>query len=121
MVKVLRLRLRSGGLTSSNSDEAPAIAFWWWRGLRAAPTSTRIDKSNCSGVGGEGPVERLQPDAAGGAYIQKTRETTDFDYLNRASKILEGVLAEQDPKPSACATQVELPSPFFQGRGVRAR
>ena len=30
-----------------------------------------------------------------GAYIQKTRETTDFDYLNRASKILDGVLAEK--------------------------
>ena len=31
-----------------------------------------------------------------GAYIQKTRETSDFDYLNRASKILEGVLAEDE-------------------------
>lgn len=29
-----------------------------------------------------------------GAYIQKTRETTDFDYLNRAAKILDAVLAE---------------------------
>jgi len=30
-----------------------------------------------------------------GAYIQKTRETTDFGYLDRASKILDGVLAEK--------------------------
>lgn len=29
-----------------------------------------------------------------GAYIQKTRETTDFGYLDRASKILDGVLKE---------------------------
>src|SRR5579872_1404638 len=30
-----------------------------------------------------------------GAYIQKTRETTDFDYLNRAQKILDSVLSEK--------------------------
>ncbi|MDP8981598.1 MAG: tetratricopeptide repeat protein [Acidobacteriota bacterium] len=30
-----------------------------------------------------------------GAYIQKTRETTDFAYLDRASKIVDRVLAEK--------------------------
>jgi tetratricopeptide (TPR) repeat protein len=30
-----------------------------------------------------------------GAYIQKTRETTDYDYLNRASKIIDKVLAKK--------------------------
>jgi len=30
-----------------------------------------------------------------GAYIQKTRETTDFGYLDRASKILDGVLSDK--------------------------
>ena len=30
-----------------------------------------------------------------GAYIQKTRETTDYDYLNRASKIIDKVLAQK--------------------------
>jgi tetratricopeptide (TPR) repeat protein len=31
-----------------------------------------------------------------GAYIQKTRETNDLDYLNRASKILDAVLANDE-------------------------
>src|SRR5258707_6246625 len=30
-----------------------------------------------------------------GAYIQKTRETTDFSYLDRASKIVDSVLAKK--------------------------
>ena len=30
-----------------------------------------------------------------GAFIQKTRESTDFGYLDRASKILDGVLLEK--------------------------
>src|SRR5438045_3534967 len=44
-----------------------------------------------------------------GAYIQKTRETTDFGYLDRASKILQSVLAEkQDPEAMRMRNVVEL-------------
>src|SRR5579871_164037 len=44
-----------------------------------------------------------------GAYIQKTRETTDFGYLDRASKILDGVLKEhQDYEAQRLRNIVEL-------------
>jgi tetratricopeptide (TPR) repeat protein len=44
-----------------------------------------------------------------GAYIQKTRETTDFGYLDRASKILDGVLKEhQDYEALRLRNIVEL-------------
>jgi tetratricopeptide (TPR) repeat protein len=44
-----------------------------------------------------------------GAYIQKTRETTDYDYLKRAAKILDGVLAEkQDYEALHLRNKVEL-------------
>jgi tetratricopeptide (TPR) repeat protein len=44
-----------------------------------------------------------------GAFIQKTRETTDFGYLDRASKILDGVLKEhQDYEALRLRNIVEL-------------
>jgi tetratricopeptide (TPR) repeat protein len=44
-----------------------------------------------------------------GAYIQKTRETTDFGYLQRASKILDQVLAvKQDNEALHMRSVVEL-------------
>ncbi len=44
-----------------------------------------------------------------GAYIQKTRETTDFGYLQRASKILDQVLAKkQDSEALHMRSVVEL-------------
>ena len=44
-----------------------------------------------------------------GAYIQKTRETTDLGYLQRASKILDGVIAQrQDREALRLRNIVEL-------------
>jgi len=57
-----------------------------------------------------------------GAYIQKTRETTDFDYLNRASKILDGVLAEkQDYEALRLRNIVELTLHHFSKAAEYAR
>jgi tetratricopeptide (TPR) repeat protein len=39
------------------------------------------------------PVNTANQTLLAGAYIQKTRETTDFSYLDRASKIIDKVLA----------------------------
>ncbi|HLH00924.1 MAG TPA: tetratricopeptide repeat protein [Bryobacteraceae bacterium] len=57
-----------------------------------------------------------------GAYIQKTRETTDFDYLNRASKILDGVLAEKpDYEALRLRNIVELTLHHFAKAAEHAR
>ena len=57
-----------------------------------------------------------------GAYIQKTRETTDFDYLNRASKILDGVIAEkQDYEALRLRNIVELTLHHFSKAAEYAR
>ena len=57
-----------------------------------------------------------------GAYIQKTRETTDFDYLNRAAKILESVLAEkQDYEALRLRNIVELTLHHFSKAADHAR
>ncbi len=57
-----------------------------------------------------------------GAYVQKTRETTDFDYLNRASKILQGVLAEkQDYEALRLRNIVELTLHHFSEAAGYAR
>ena len=39
------------------------------------------------------PVNTANQTLLAGAYIQKTRETTDFSYLDRASKIIDRILA----------------------------
>ncbi len=45
-----------------------------------------------------------------GAYIQKTRETTDFSYLDRASKIVDNVVAadSQDYQALRLRSEIEL-------------
>src|SRR5579872_4608878 len=42
-----------------------------------------------------------------GAYVQKTRETTDFSYLERAAAILNAVLSEDRTNYEAQRLQVE--------------
>jgi tetratricopeptide (TPR) repeat protein len=57
-----------------------------------------------------------------GAYIQKTRETTDFSYLERASKILDGVLAEkQDYEALRLRNIIELTLHHFSKAAEYAR
>ena len=57
-----------------------------------------------------------------GAYVQKTRETTDFDYLNRASKVLDSVLAEkQDYEALRLRNIVELTLHHFSQAADYAR
>ena len=57
-----------------------------------------------------------------GAYIQKTRETTDFEHLNRALQILEGILAEkQDPDAMRMRNTVELTLHHFSQAAEHAR
>ncbi len=57
-----------------------------------------------------------------GAYIQKTRETTDFGYLDRASKILNGVLADkQDYEALRLRNIVELTLHHFSQAAEYAR
>ncbi len=57
-----------------------------------------------------------------GAYIQKTRETTDFDYVNRAAKILDGVLAEkQDYEALHLRNTVEVTLHHFSKAAEYAR
>jgi tetratricopeptide (TPR) repeat protein len=57
-----------------------------------------------------------------GAYIQKTRETTDFGYLDRASKLLDGVLAEkQDYEALRLRNIVELTLHHFSKAAEFAR
>ena len=57
-----------------------------------------------------------------GAYVQKTRETTDFDYLNRAAKILDAVLAEkQDYEALRLRNIVELTLHHFSQAAAYAR
>ena len=57
-----------------------------------------------------------------GAYIQKTRETTDFGYLDRASKILDGVLSEkQDYEALRLRNIVELTLHHFSNAAEYAR
>jgi tetratricopeptide (TPR) repeat protein len=57
-----------------------------------------------------------------GAYIQKTRETTDFDYLNRAQKILDSVLSEkQDSEALHMRNVVELTLHHFSKAADGAR
>ena len=51
------------------------------------------------------------------AYIQKVRESTDFTYLDRASKIVDGVLIGFDAKISAKA-RIESPSSIGAGSVV---
>jgi tetratricopeptide (TPR) repeat protein len=57
-----------------------------------------------------------------GAFIQKTRETTDFGYLDRASKILERVLSEkQDYEALRLRNIVELTLHHFSRAAEYAR
>src|ERR1700693_1103809 len=57
-----------------------------------------------------------------GAYVQKTRETTDFGYLDRASKVLEGVLSEhQDYEALRLRNIVELTLHHFSKAAEYAR
>ena len=42
------------------------------------------------------PVNTANQTLLAGAYIQKTRETTDFSYLDRASKIIDRILAAKN-------------------------
>jgi tetratricopeptide (TPR) repeat protein len=57
-----------------------------------------------------------------GAFIQKTRETTDFGYLDRASKILDSVLAEkQDYEALRLRNIVELTRHHFSKAAEYAR
>jgi tetratricopeptide (TPR) repeat protein len=57
-----------------------------------------------------------------GAFIQKTRETTDFGYLDRASKILAGVLSEhQDYEALRLRNVVELTLHHFSNAAEYAR
>jgi tetratricopeptide (TPR) repeat protein len=57
-----------------------------------------------------------------GAYIQKTRESADFGYLDRASKILDGVLAEkQDYEALRMRNIVELMLHHFSKAAEYAR
>ncbi len=57
-----------------------------------------------------------------GAYIQKTRETTDFGYLDRALKILDGVLSEkQDHEALRLRNIVELTLHHFSKAAEYAR
>src|SRR3984957_6537929 len=57
-----------------------------------------------------------------GAYIQKTRETTDFGYLDRASKILDKVLSEkQDYEALRLRNIVELTLHHFSKAAEYAR
>ncbi len=57
-----------------------------------------------------------------GAYIQKTRETTDFDYLNRAKKILDSALSEkQDSEALHMRNVVELTLHHFSQAADGAR
>ena len=42
------------------------------------------------------PVNTANQTLLAGAYIQKTRETTDFSYLDRASKIIDRILAARN-------------------------
>ena len=57
-----------------------------------------------------------------GAYVQKTRETTDLGYLERASKILDGVLAErQDHEALRLRNIVELTLHHFPQAAEAAR
>jgi tetratricopeptide (TPR) repeat protein len=56
------------------------------------------------------------------AYIQKTRETTDFGYLDRASKILDGVLSgRQDYEALRLRNIVELTLHHFSKAAGHAR
>jgi tetratricopeptide (TPR) repeat protein len=57
-----------------------------------------------------------------GAFIQKTRETTDFGYLDRASKILDSVLADkQDYEALRLRNIVELTLHHFSKAAEYAR
>jgi tetratricopeptide (TPR) repeat protein len=57
-----------------------------------------------------------------GAYIQKTRETTDFGYVNRAAKILDSVLSEkQDYEALRLRNIVELTLHHFAKAAEYAR
>ena len=57
-----------------------------------------------------------------GAFIQKTRESTDFGYLDRASKILDGVLLEkQDYEALRLRNIVELTLHHFSKAAEYAR
>src|SRR5690349_13370671 len=57
-----------------------------------------------------------------GAYLQKTRETGDFGYLNNASKILEMVLSEkQDAEAARLRNTVELTLHHFSKAAEYAR
>ncbi len=61
-------------------------------------------------------------DLLAGAYIQKTRETTNFDYLNRAAKIIDSVLAEKpDYQALHMRNTVELTLHHFSNAAKYAR
>src|SRR5580700_2820192 len=57
---------------------------------------------------------KAQPEVAhyrnllAGAYIQKVRESMDFSYLDRASQILNGVLAEDSKNYEAARLRTEV-------------
>ena len=61
-------------------------------------------------------------DLLAGAFIQKTRETTNFDYLNRASKILDSILKERrDYEALHMRNVVELTLHHFSNAAKYAR
>jgi tetratricopeptide (TPR) repeat protein len=56
------------------------------------------------------------------AYVQKTRETTDFSYLNRASQLIQQVLAEKpDYQARKLRTLIELNLHHFTQAAEYAR
>jgi len=73
-------------------------------GLGTGPDYNTDRKSSSSRNGWRGPVEHLQPDALAARTFRRRAETTDLRLSYRASRILDGILAEkQTRKRCACA------------------
>ncbi len=72
-----------------------AAAFAQVQGLKTGPITTDDKISLYERWVAADPTNISNQTLLAGAYIQKTRETTDYGYLNRASKIIDKVLAQK--------------------------
>lgn len=62
-------------------------------GMRGAPADTDAQIASCQKLARTNPNNLRFQNTLAGAYIQKMRETTDFSYIDRASRIIDRVLS----------------------------
>src|SRR5580698_8683374 len=94
-MKLLVLLIAVVGLAPAQSSADRITGALVDRALSERVTSLKTDDQIAmySALAGSKPENQHYQVLLAGAYVQKTRETTDYSYLDRAIAILNGVIS----------------------------